>query len=83
MCGCYRLSRRKQFIEEYFSTVSDEDDWTPRYNIAPTQPVAVIRQDPKEPRREFVAVKPKPGRPQIRYSELLVSLDGDGWGALA
>jgi hypothetical protein len=25
-------------IEEYFDTVSGEDDWTPRYNIAPTQP---------------------------------------------
>jgi putative SOS response-associated peptidase YedK len=39
-------------IEEYFDTVSD-DDWTPRYNIAPTQPVPVIRQNPKEPRREL------------------------------
>jgi putative SOS response-associated peptidase YedK len=39
-------------IEEYFSTVSD-DDWTPRYNIAPTQPVPVIRPNPKEPRREL------------------------------
>jgi hypothetical protein len=39
MCGRYRLSRRKQMIEEYFATVSGEDDWIPRYNIAPTQPV--------------------------------------------
>jgi hypothetical protein len=23
-------------IEEYFSSVSGEDDWNPRYNIAPT-----------------------------------------------
>jgi len=53
MCGRYRLSRRKQMIEEYFGTVSCEDDWTPRYNIAPTQPVPVIRQNPKEPRREL------------------------------
>jgi SOS response associated peptidase (SRAP) len=53
MCGRYRLSRRKQMIEEYFSTVSGEDDWNPRYNIAPTQPVPVIRQNPKEPRREL------------------------------
>jgi putative SOS response-associated peptidase YedK len=35
------------------SSVSGEDDWTPRYNIAPTQPVAVIRQNPMEPRREL------------------------------
>ena len=53
MCGRYRLSRRKQMIEEYFSTVSGDDDWNPRYNIAPTQSVPVIRQNPKEPRREL------------------------------
>jgi putative SOS response-associated peptidase YedK len=40
-------------VEEYFETVSDEPDWNPRYNIAPTQPIPVIRQNPKEPRREL------------------------------
>src|SRR5580765_300191 len=44
MCGRYRLSRRKQVVEEYFESPSDEEDWNPRYNIAPTQPVATIRQ---------------------------------------
>jgi len=53
MCGRYRLSRRKQLVEEYFNTESDEPDWTPRYNIAPSQPVPVIRQNPKEPHREL------------------------------
>jgi putative SOS response-associated peptidase YedK len=53
MCGRYRLTRRKQLVEEYFASVSDEPEWTPRYNIAATQPVAVIRQNPKEPRREL------------------------------
>jgi putative SOS response-associated peptidase YedK len=48
MCGRYRLSRRKQLVEEYFDCGSDEPDWNPRYNIAPTQPVPVIRQNPKE-----------------------------------
>ena len=33
MCGRYRLSRRKQLIEEYFET-DNEVDWEPRYNIA-------------------------------------------------
>jgi len=47
MCGRYRLSRRKQIIEEHFDAMSD-DDWTPRYNIAPTQPVPVIRQNSKK-----------------------------------
>ena len=53
MCGRYRLSRRKQIIEEHFDSVSGEEDWSPRYNLAPTQPVAVIRQNPKEPVREL------------------------------
>jgi len=53
MCGRYRLSRRKQIVEEYFDSVSEEPDWTPRYNVAPTQSVPIIRQNPKEPRREL------------------------------
>jgi len=57
MCGRYRLSRRKQVIEGYFDTVSNEEEWTPRYNIAPTQPVPVIRQNPKEPVRRLSLVR--------------------------
>ena len=53
MCGRYRLSRRKQLVDEYFDTVSDGCEWTPRYNIAPTQPVPVVRQNTKEPIREL------------------------------
>jgi putative SOS response-associated peptidase YedK len=53
VCGRYRLSRRKQVVEEYFDCGSDEPDWKPRYNVAPTQPVPVIRQHPKEPIREL------------------------------
>jgi putative SOS response-associated peptidase YedK len=54
VCGRFRLSRRKQIVEEYFDTaISSEEDWSPRYNIAPTQPVAVIRQNPKEPVRKL------------------------------
>jgi len=52
MCGRYRLSRRKQIIEEQFDTADWQDDWSPRYNIAPTQPIPVIRQHPKEPVRQ-------------------------------
>jgi hypothetical protein len=36
MCGRYRLSRRKQILAEHFDAVPFEDDWEPRYNIAPT-----------------------------------------------
>jgi len=52
MCGLYKLSRRKQVVEEYFDSVPDEPDWSPRFNIAPTQPIPVVRQNPKEPIRE-------------------------------
>src|SRR5690348_3694682 len=54
MCGRYRLSRRKQIVEEYFDSVSEEPDWTPRYNVAPTQSVPIIRQNPNEPHRELL-----------------------------
>lgn len=57
MCGRYRLSRRKQVIEEYFDSASDDLDWVPRYNIAPTQLVPVIRQHPKEPVRKVSLMK--------------------------
>lgn len=54
MCGRYRLSRRKQIVEEYFDVApGEEEDWDPRYNIAPTQNVPVIRQHPKEPVRQL------------------------------
>jgi putative SOS response-associated peptidase YedK len=57
MCGRYRLSRRKQIIEEHFDSISGDEDWSPRYNIAPTQPVPIIRQHPKEPRRVMSLVR--------------------------
>jgi SOS response associated peptidase (SRAP) len=40
MCGRYRLSRRKQLIEDHFDSASGEEDWIPRYNVAPTQLVS-------------------------------------------
>jgi putative SOS response-associated peptidase YedK len=57
MCGRYRLSRRKQIIEEHFLADWDDSEWHPRYNIAPTQPVPIIRQNPKEPVREISFVR--------------------------
>ena len=44
MCGRYRLSRRKQIIAEHFDAISDAEDWTPRYNVAPTQPTRHLSQ---------------------------------------
>ena len=34
---------RKQFVEEYFDSISDEPDWSPCFNVTPTQPVPAPR----------------------------------------
>ncbi|HYL91985.1 MAG TPA: SOS response-associated peptidase [Alphaproteobacteria bacterium] len=52
MCGRYRLTAKERYMRDHFGL--DEDPvWAPRWNIAPTQPVPVIRQDAKQPRRAF------------------------------
>ena len=56
MCGRYRLSRRKQLIQEYFDT-TDEVDWEPRYNIAPSQSAGIIRRDRAKPERRFLLAR--------------------------
>jgi putative SOS response-associated peptidase YedK len=45
MCGRYRLSRRKEALAEHFGADVEDLAWEPRYNIAPTQPVPVIRRN--------------------------------------
>ena len=61
---------RKQIIEEHFDSVSGEEDWSPRYNIAPTQPIPVIRQNPKEPIRQLSLMRwgliPSLGKGHVR-----------------
>jgi putative SOS response-associated peptidase YedK len=57
MCGRYRLSRRKQIIEEYFGSAPWDDDWNPRFNVAPTQQIPVVRQHPKETVRQLSLMK--------------------------
>jgi putative SOS response-associated peptidase YedK len=57
MCGRYRLSCRKQAIEEYFGAGANDIEWEPRYNIAPTQPVLTLRQNAIQPVRELSLMK--------------------------
>jgi putative SOS response-associated peptidase YedK len=52
MCGRYRLGRGREAFKKYFGAEPDAD-WSPRYNIAPTLPIPVIRQHQKEPRRDL------------------------------
>ena len=51
MCGRYRLGRGKQAFVKVFGVSRDDFDWDPRYNIAPTDSVPIIRQDSKQPIR--------------------------------
>ncbi len=57
MCGRYRLSRRKEILEEQFAALSDDAEWSPRYNIAPTQFVPVVRQNSKTASRELALTR--------------------------
>ena len=71
MCGRYRLSRRKQLIQEYFDT-TDEVEWDARYNIAPTQTVPVIRQDPQEPIRRTSLSRSRISLPSVVIAASLI-----------
>jgi len=50
MCGRYRLTAKERFVAEHFDLDGDVS-LAPRYNIAPTQPAAIIRQHPQQPGR--------------------------------
>ena len=52
MCGRYRLTAKERYLRDHFG-IDGDLSWEPRWNIAPTQPIPVIRQDAKEPRRTF------------------------------
>jgi hypothetical protein len=56
MCGRYRLTAKERYIRDHFGLYEDPA-WTPRWNIAPTQSVPVIRQDKKEPKRTFALLR--------------------------
>ena len=58
MCGRYRLSRRKELLAEYFDAdLSDFDSWEPRYNIAPTQQVPIVRQNSPDAKPKLALVR--------------------------
>jgi putative SOS response-associated peptidase YedK len=56
MCGRFRLSRHGKEVTEDFE-VEEEVEWSPRYNIAPSDPVLTIRQDPSKPVRHLVLMR--------------------------
>ena len=56
MCGRYRLSAKERYLRDHFG-IEEEVSWQPRWNIAPTQKVPIVRQDRKEPKRTFGLVR--------------------------
>ena len=56
MCGRYRLTAKERYLRDHFGLARDVS-WSPRWNIAPTQKVPIIRQDRKEPTRSFGLVR--------------------------
>ncbi|MCC3408076.1 MAG: SOS response-associated peptidase [Microcoleus sp. PH2017_10_PVI_O_A] len=52
MCGRYTLTASAQIIAEFFK-LSEVPEIKPRYNIAPTQPVATVTASPQQMQRQF------------------------------
>jgi len=51
MCGRYRLGRGKAAFAKVFGVDREDFEWSPRYNIAPTDQVPTVRQHRTEPTR--------------------------------
>ena len=56
MCGRYRLTAKERYLRDHFE-LDDDPRWTPRWNIAPIQRIATIRQHRSEPNRIFSLVR--------------------------
>ena len=52
MCGRFRLSRRGKEIAQEFAT-EEELDWSPRFNVAPTDQIPTVVQDASKPIRHL------------------------------
>jgi putative SOS response-associated peptidase YedK len=57
MCGRYRLTAKERWLSEYFSIPAEDIEWAARWNIAPTDEVATVRQHRHEPRRIFAKMR--------------------------
>lgn len=57
MCGRYRLTAKERWLSQYFNLDPEDVAWAARWNIAPTQEVATIRQDCDEPKRLFALMR--------------------------
>jgi putative SOS response-associated peptidase YedK len=44
MCGRYRLTAKERYLRDHFG-IDEDFSWEPRWNVAPTQQVLIIRQN--------------------------------------
>ena len=56
MCGRFTLRSSPQAVAEAFA-LPDVPELFPRFNIAPGQPVAVVRQEPRAEGRELALLR--------------------------
>jgi putative SOS response-associated peptidase YedK len=56
VCNRYRLTHSQRYLAERFQA-GDEIDDTPRYNIAPTQPVLTVRREQGKKIRQFSTMR--------------------------
>ena len=56
MCGRFALNSTPRRIAAHFKLSSDQFELFPRYNIAPTQPVMIVRQNAVTSQRELTHV---------------------------
>lgn len=56
MCGRYTLRTRLNELLQFYS-VESQLQWEPRFNIAPSQSIAAIRNDPDGDKRELAALR--------------------------
>ena len=57
MCGHYKLTAHEKWLSFLFNLDPEDVNWAARWNVAPTQEVATVRQDAKEPKRIFGLMK--------------------------
>ena len=62
MCGRYKLTAHEKWLSFLFNLDPEDVDWVDRWegarwNVAPTQEVATVRQHSKEPKRIFGLMK--------------------------
>ena len=56
MCGRYRLTAKERYLRDHFG-LEEDPSWSPRWNIAPTQFVPIIRRKGQTSGRSFDLVR--------------------------